>query len=124
MTCGVYKITNTVTGEFYVGQSPDIEKRWSNHRLCCTGKKVSYDCERLKASVAQYGMDAFMFEVIEECDRAVLRERESYWIGCLEPALNGWTSRNGKPYCEKLEQYLQRRREESRKKKAAKANAA
>lgn len=28
----VYKIVNTVTGDFYVGSSKDVKLRWSSHR--------------------------------------------------------------------------------------------
>ena len=28
---GVYKITNTVTGDFYIGSSKNIERRWKAH---------------------------------------------------------------------------------------------
>lgn len=29
--CGVYKITNNITGKFYIGSSIDINKRWKSH---------------------------------------------------------------------------------------------
>ena len=32
MTSGIYKITNDRTGEVYVGQSYNIEKRWEQHK--------------------------------------------------------------------------------------------
>ena len=28
---GIYKITNKITGDCYIGQSIDIEKRWKEH---------------------------------------------------------------------------------------------
>ena len=32
MSIGIYKITNILNGKIYIGQSVDIEKRWSTHR--------------------------------------------------------------------------------------------
>lgn len=29
---GIYKITNKITGQIYIGQSTDIERRWIEHR--------------------------------------------------------------------------------------------
>ena len=28
---GVYKITNTITGDFYIGSSKDVKRRWKVH---------------------------------------------------------------------------------------------
>ena len=30
--CGVYKITNTITGDFYIGSSKDVKRRWKEHK--------------------------------------------------------------------------------------------
>lgn len=29
--CGIYYITNTINGKFYVGSSKNIKKRWARH---------------------------------------------------------------------------------------------
>ena len=31
MSIGIYKIENLINGSIYIGQSIDIEKRWSTH---------------------------------------------------------------------------------------------
>ena len=33
-TSAVYKITNTITGDFYIGSSKDVKRRWAVHK--CT----------------------------------------------------------------------------------------
>ena len=30
--CGVYKITNVITGDFYIGSSKDVKHRWACHK--------------------------------------------------------------------------------------------
>lgn len=32
----VYKIVNTVTGDFYVGSSMDVYRRWKKHKCHCS----------------------------------------------------------------------------------------
>lgn len=35
--CGIYKITNLITGEHYIGQSKNIDERWKAHCKCGLG---------------------------------------------------------------------------------------
>ena len=32
MLTGIYKITNKINGHLYIGQSIDIENRWTRHK--------------------------------------------------------------------------------------------
>ena len=84
MTSGVYRITNNITGDFYIGSSKNIEKRWSNHRSPSSHKQRPNS--KLYKAMASYGLDNFTFEIIEETDN--LREREQYWIEQLKPSYN------------------------------------
>ena len=81
---GVYKITNIITGEFYIGSSCNIKYRWAQHKS--PSKWERYPNSRLYKDMSQYGKDKFIFEVIEETDN--LREREQYWIDQLKPSYN------------------------------------
>ena len=88
---GVYKITNTITGEFYIGSSNDVKRRWANHKSPSRWKQLPNS--KLYKAMAQYGKDKFIFEVIEKTDN--LKEREQYWIEQLKPSYNnnwaqGW----------------------------------
>lgn len=74
ITTGVYKITNTTNNKSYIGQSVNIEKRWSYYR------HGSKDHTPILFAIRKYGLDNFTFEIIEECDREMLNEREIYWI--------------------------------------------
>ena len=81
---GVYKITNKITGDFYIGSSCNIKQRWAVHRSPSRWKQ--YPNSRLYKDMAQYGKNNFIFEVLEETTD--LRNREQYWIEHLKPTYN------------------------------------
>lgn len=86
---GVYKVTNTVNSKFYIGSSANIERRWTQHRYY--GQK---DNPKSKSyfyrSIKKYGIDKFVFEIVEECapDKLTLETLEQYYIDLLLPVLN------------------------------------
>ena len=81
---GVYKITNNITGDFYVGSSNDVKRRWATHKCPSMWKK--YPNIKLYKAMAKYGLGNFIFEVLEET--ADLHNREQYWIEQLKPTYN------------------------------------
>lgn len=81
---GIYKITNSVTTDFYIGSSIDVKKRWANHKSPSMRKK--YPSSKLYNDIAHYGLANFIFEVIEETYN--LKEREQYWMNKLHPTYN------------------------------------
>lgn len=88
---GVYKINNTSSGDFYIGSSKDIKRRWHQHK--CLSVWTKQPNSRMYKDMAQYGLNNFTFEIIEETDN--LKEREQYWIEQLSPTYNtnrasGW----------------------------------
>ena len=70
--CGIYKITNLQNNKIYIGQSLNIEQRWQRHLN-------SKDESAIHLAIQKYGKENFSFELIEECDRSLLDEREDYW---------------------------------------------
>ena len=74
MTCGIYMIKNKKTGQMYIGQSIDIERRWKEH---CNGysKKHSY-------IDSKYGENNFILKIITELpeNKNLLLIHEKYWI--------------------------------------------
>lgn len=61
MTTGVYKITNTNNGTFYVGSSINCERRFYHHKYLLD--KGVHHCSHLQASWAKHGQGAFVFEI-------------------------------------------------------------
>lgn len=81
--CGVYKITNTVNGKFYVGSSKDVEKRWLQHRNDLDANK--HGNPYLQNAWNKYGCQNFKFQIIEECPLEVQFEREQFYLNKLNP---------------------------------------
>lgn len=73
---GIYVFTNKKTGQQYVGQSVQIEKRYAAH---IKGRESYIDL-----AIQQEGITNFSFEVLEECTKAMLDDRERYWIKHLK----------------------------------------
>ena len=83
---GVYKITNTVTGDFYVGSSKDVKKRWSRHKWTSTWKR--YPNNPMYHDMQKYGTDSFELQILEEVEPDKLKELEQQFIEKLKPAYN------------------------------------
>ena len=75
---GIYKITHINSKKCYVGQAVSLSDRWRQHVKRGVGAE---DWTRNKLYPAMYslGVENFTFEVIEECERSRLNEREDYW---------------------------------------------
>lgn len=77
MTCGIYMIKNKNTGQKYIGQSINIEKRWQQH--CRKHDRLN---SYIDNAIGKYGSDNFLLRVIEKLpnDVNMLNTREKYWI--------------------------------------------
>ena len=80
---GIYVIENTVSRKVYVGSSVSIPGRLNNHRACL--RRGDHENGHLQHSWSKHGESAFRFWVAEECDPAILREREQWWLDMFEP---------------------------------------
>ena len=120
--CGIYKITNTVTGDFYVGSSKDVKRRWAEHKKPSTWKK--YPNKQLYKDMQKYDLDKFEFEILAEVEIDKLKEAEQEFIEILKPTYNsnranGFDFERRKKYCKKYEK-TERRKEHKRKYKKSK----
>ena len=82
----VYKITNTVTGDFYIGSSKNIKSRWADHKKPSVWKK--YPNKQLYQDIQKYGVDKFELQILAEVEIEKLKEAEQKFIETLNPAYN------------------------------------
>ena len=76
--CGIYSIENIVNNKKYIGQSININNRWCHHRVDLNNGTHA-NCY-LQKSWNKYGEQNFKFEILEECSKDKLDERERYYI--------------------------------------------
>jgi group I intron endonuclease len=81
---GIYKIENLVNHKIYIGQSKNIHNRMLQHKNELKHRK--HINTHLQKAVDKYGLDNFIFEVIEKCPISLLDEKEVYWIEKLKSA--------------------------------------
>lgn len=78
MKSGIYCIKNILNNKLYVGSSTRIYDRFYRHKK---DLQSNTHCNRyLQNSWNKYGEGGFKFEVIEECSKENLIEREQYWL--------------------------------------------
>ena len=108
---GVYKITNTVTGDFYIGSSKNIKHRWADHK--CPSKWNEHPNNPMYLDMKKYGVDKFDFEILAEVEPEQLKEKEQQFIENLKPTYNvrnanGWDFERQKEYMKEYQKEYQK----------------
>ena len=75
---GIYKITNIENQKCYIGQAVNIADRWKQHIKRGVGAETPTR-NKLYPAMYELGPENFTFEVLEECEKTKLDEREDYW---------------------------------------------
>ena len=90
----IYKITNTINGKYYIGQTiQNVKERFYQH--CATKCSKAVSNMAIHRAIKKYGKSNFTVEVIEEIDSANLNDRERYWIKYYNSYNNGYNSTKG-----------------------------
>lgn len=92
--CGIYKITNRKSEMVYIGQSVDISRRWKDHAKCGLGIDTPPG-NKLYKSMFEDGLENFSFELLEECPKEQLNEKEMYWISMYQSDKFGYNIQIG-----------------------------
>ena len=88
---GVYKITNTVTKDFYVGSSKDVKRRWAEHKCLSTWNKQTNN--PMYQDMNELGVNKFEFQILEEVEIDRLKEKEQQFIETLHPTYNNYNAK-------------------------------
>ena len=117
----IYKITNTINGMSYVGQTTkSIE-----HRLYGHIADVKRNCKmsiKLRKAMKEDGFENFIIESLEEVIEDMLDEREQYWIAKLNTMNTGYNSTSGGIKNFKMSEELRQRMVEQNQWKAVKVD--
>lgn len=91
---GIYKITNQLDDMCYVGQSVNVADRWKQHAKCGLGIDTPQN-NKLYQAMIQDGLWNFSFELLEECPRELLNEKEKFYIDLYDSKEYGYNSSIG-----------------------------
>lgn len=75
---GIYKITDLITGQVYIGQSVDMRERMRQHIKAALSSAPATN--KLYQAMKKDGIENFTFEVLEKISKDKLNEREVYYI--------------------------------------------
>ena len=93
--CGVYKITDGLTGECYIGQSVKVKARFTEHIKCGIGAMPASNANQLYAAMKRDGIWNFYFELLTECSKEELNEKERQFIDIYSSDVVGLNSKRG-----------------------------
>lgn len=92
---GIYKITNLINGNSYIGQSINIKLRWNKHRSVAFQPNSESYYYPLYRAIRKYGLDNFEFSILEECSEELLNVRELFWGNYYDVYQNGYNQTSG-----------------------------
>jgi len=87
---GVYKITNSITGKFYIGSSSHIFKRWKSHLQRFKNPSDKEYNKKLYVDMRKYGSKNFIFEIITICNPTDLIKLENMFIKKMDAYNKGY----------------------------------
>jgi group I intron endonuclease len=89
MSQGIYKITNLITDDCYIGQSVNIENRWAVHIRTSKRTKGKEFKRPLYRSIRKNGIENFRFDILELVPlRELLTKKEQYYYDLYKPKYN------------------------------------
>lgn len=87
ITC-IYKISTTISNRIYIGSAINFQNRKAKH---IRQLRVNKHCNiKLQRFVNKYGLDKLNFEIIEQCKKQLLLEREQFYIDKYDCVKNGF----------------------------------
>lgn len=87
----VYKIVNTVTGDFYIGSSKNVKARWAAHKCQSTWKRKSNN--PMYQDMQKYGVNKFRFQILCPVMEEHLKQVEQELIEMLKPTYNNYNAK-------------------------------
>lgn len=92
--CGIYKITNIENKKCYIGKSLNVKKRLQDHVKGALGIRTISD-QKIHREMAREGIWNFRFELLCECEKEELSEKEKYYISYFDSQKYGYNVVSG-----------------------------
>lgn len=84
---GIYMFTNKVNKKSYIGKSKNLCKRlYDYYWLAISDQMFSHS--NMQRAFGRFGASNFKLTIIENCEEAILSEREQFYIDILKPQYN------------------------------------
>ena len=97
---GIYKITNCEDKRCYIGRSTSVRKRLQEHIKSSIGIE-NIASQRVHEVMREKGLWNFRFELLEQCPKDQLGEREKYYIEFFDSQSYGYNQVSGSAYKDK-----------------------
>ena len=97
---GIYKITDCENKKCYIGRSTSVRKRLQEHIKSSIGIE-NIASQRIHEVMREKGLWNFRFELLEECTKDQLGEREKYYIDFFDSQTLGYNQVSGSAYKDK-----------------------
>ena len=95
---GIYIIKNIINNKVYIGQSVDIHRRWLVHyslgKIDANPNRAEFNSQ-LHTAMRELGRENFYIEILEECEKDKLNDREIFWINYYNSYKNGYNATKG-----------------------------
>ena len=89
----IYQIRNLINNKVYIGQTVDETRRRCNHFFLL--RKGIHHSQKLQRAYNKYGESNFVFEVLEECEKSQLNDKEKWWIANKDSYNSGYNCNEG-----------------------------
>jgi group I intron endonuclease len=92
----IYQIRNKINDKKYIGMTTrDLNIRKKEHQKVYNDPESRMYNFKIYNAMRKYGFDNFEFSILEECDKAILEEREKYYIELYNTRKNGYNEALG-----------------------------
>lgn len=91
---GIYKITHLPDKKSYIGKSTSVRRRLGEHIKSSLGIGSIAD-QAIHHAMRENGLDQYSFEVVEECSKEDLTDREKHYIDFFQTQTWGYNRMRG-----------------------------